>query len=105
MPSFRASSRSGVMRAVGPDAVAAQPAGCRQFEHAREAAIVGQQQQPFRVDVEPADRDQARQVLGQIVEHGRPALRILGRRHQAARLVVEEQARPLARLDRRGRRP
>src|SRR6185312_3651662 len=41
--------------AEGADAVFAQPAGGRQFEHALEAAVVGEQQQAFGVDVEAAD--------------------------------------------------
>ena len=55
-------------------AVAAQPAGRRQFQHAREPAVIGEQQQPFGVDVEPADADQPRQVLRQRAEDGRRGL-------------------------------
>ena len=50
------SSAACVDRAVGAHAVAPQPAGRRQLEHAREPAVVGQQQQALGVDVEPADR-------------------------------------------------
>ena len=46
-------------------AIAPQPAGRRQFQRAGEPAVVGQQQQPFGVEVEPADADQPRQSLGQ----------------------------------------
>ena len=84
-------------RAMRAHAIAAQPAGCRQFEYARERAVVGQEQQAFGVEVEPADADEARQVFGQALEDGRPALRVGMRRHQPARLVVEEQPRALAR--------
>src|SRR3546814_6521974 len=56
-------------------AVAAQPAARRQLQLPLEGAIVGQQQQAFRVDVEPADRLQARQLGGQAVEHRGAALR------------------------------
>ena len=76
-------------------AIAAQPAGRRQFEHPREAAVVGQQQQPFGVDVEPADRDDARQIRGQGVEDGRPAFRVVRRGDEPARLVEQEQPRAL----------
>ena len=50
--------------AIGADAIAAQPAGRWQFENAREAAVVGEQQQAFGVDVEPADADEPRRVAG-----------------------------------------
>ena len=77
-------------------AVAAQPGGRRQFEHARQPAVIGEQQQPLGVEVEPADADQPRQVLRQRAEDGRPPLRVGMRGHQPARLVVEEQPRALA---------
>ena len=77
-------------------AIAPQPTGRRQFEHARQAAVIGEQQQPFRVDVEPADADQPRQILGQRGEDGRPPFRVGIRGHQAARLVIAEQPRALA---------
>ena len=85
--------------AVDAHAVAPEPAGRRQFEHARQAAIIGQQQQAFGVDVEPADRHQPRQVRRQHVEHGLPALRIAIGGHHAGRLVEQEQPRPLDRRD------
>ena len=68
--------------ALGAHAIAPQPAGRRQFEHAREAAVVGQQQQPLGVDVEPADADEARRVrpmLAQIIEDGLPPLGVAAR--------------------------
>ena len=86
--------------AMGAHAVAAQPAGCRQFEHARKAAVIGQQQQAFGVDVEAADRHDARQAFRQVVENGRAAFRIGVGGHQAGRLVVEPQAGALYAADR-----
>src|SRR4051812_34090346 len=83
--------------AMGANAIAPQPAGIGQLERAREPAIVGQQQQPLGIEIEPADRDQPRQALGKIVEHRRPPLGIGMRGHQAARLVIHEQPRALAR--------
>ena len=83
--------------AMGADAIAPQPAGVGQFERARQTTVIGQQQQTFGVEIEPADRDQPRQALGKIVEHRRPPLGIGMRRHQAARLVIHEQPRALAR--------
>ena len=82
-------------------AVAAQPACCRQFQHAREPAVIGEQQQSFGVDVEPADADQPRQVSRQRAENRVAAFRVGMGRHQPARLVVEEQPRALARPQRR----
>ena len=86
--------------AVRAHAIAPQPAGRRQFQRAREPAVIGQQQQAFGVEVEPADADQARQVLRQRAEDGRPALRVGMGGHEAARLVIEEQPRALARRQR-----
>src|SRR5262249_330219 len=85
--------RDAAMRA---HAVAAQPGGRRQLEHARERAVIGEQQQALGVDVEPADADEARQGLGQGAENGRPAARIRVAGQEAARLVVEEEPRALA---------
>ena len=42
--------------AMGADAITPQPAGVRQFERARQPAIIGEQQQAFGVEIEPADR-------------------------------------------------
>src|SRR5690348_3994734 len=78
-------------------AVAAPPAGLRQLQHAGEAAVVGEQQETLGVDVEPADRDKARQMLRQGVEDGRPPLRIGAGGHEAAWRVVEEEPGTLAR--------
>ncbi len=86
--------------AVGAHAVAAQPAGRRQFEHAGETAVIGQQQQAFGIDVEAADGQDARQVVRQVFEDRRAALRVGIGRHQAGRLVVEPEARALDAADR-----
>ncbi len=61
--------------AVRAHAVAAQPAGLRQFQHAGEAAVIGQQQQALGADIEPADADQARQVARAVAPKmvGRPS--------------------------------
>src|SRR6185312_10718801 len=72
-------------------AVAAQPAGRRQFERPRQPAVIGEQQQALGVHVQAADADQAGQVLGQRGKDGRPPVRIGVGGHQAARLVAEEQ--------------
>ena len=87
-------------RAVRAHAVPPQPAGRGQFEDAGERAVIGEQQQPFGIEIEPADADQAGQVAGQMLEHGRPALRVGVRGQKPARLVIEEQPRALARRQR-----
>ncbi len=74
-------------------AVAALDAGRGQFELALQFAVGGEQQQPLGVQVEPADRHQPRQALGQPVVDGRPALGVALGGEQAGRLVVAEQAR------------
>src|SRR6478736_6139681 len=84
-----------------PHAVATQPAGCRQFQYPRKPAIIGEQQQPFGIDVEPADADQPRQTLRQRPENRIASLRIGMSRHQPARLVIEEKPGAFARPQRR----
>ena len=86
--------------AIGPHAVASDPAGGGKLEEARQLAIIGQQQQALGVEIEPADRDQPRQAIGQIIEHRRPSFGIGVGGHQAARLVEHEQPRALARWQR-----
>src|SRR6478672_280167 len=86
--------------AMGTDPIAPQPAGIRQFERARQAAIIGQEKQAFGVEIEPADADQPRQPLRKIVEYRRPSFGVGMGSHQAARLVEQEQARALARRQR-----
>ena len=85
--------------AMGAHAIAAQPARGRQLQHAREPAVIGEQQQALGVDVEPAHGDDARKILGHGVENRRPAFGIAVGRHRAARLVKQEQARALTRAD------
>ena len=81
-------------------AIAPQPAGLRQLEHAREPAVVGQEQEALAIEVEPADADEARQLLRQSAEYGRAALDVGVCGDQPARLMVEKQARALARRQR-----
>ena len=63
-----------------------------------EVAVVGQDDQPFGVVVEPADRIEVALDAGarQQIDHGRPPLRIGARAHHAGRLV-HEQVAPLGR--------
>ncbi|MNI26654.1 hypothetical protein D3C73_803640 [compost metagenome] len=85
---------------MGAHAVASQPAGGRQFERARQTAVIGQKQQAFGVDVEAADGENPRQAFRQVVEHGRATFRIGIGRHQATGLVVEPKTGALDAADR-----
>jgi len=87
-------------RTMRPHAVAPQPAGRGQFQDAGQRAVIGEEQQAFGIEVEPADADEAGQGWRQALEDGRPALRVGVRRHQAARLVIEEEPRAIARRQR-----
>jgi D-alanyl-D-alanine dipeptidase len=80
--------RALVRHAVHPHAIAADPAVRRQLQFPGQRAVVGQQQQPLAVQVEPPDADHTRQARRQLFEHCRAALRIAMRRHQADRLVI-----------------
>src|SRR5215467_8053228 len=82
--------------AMRAHAIAAQPTGRRQLQHTRQPAVVGEQEQSLGVHVEAADADQARQLLRQRRKDRRPALRIHVRRHESARLMIEEEPRALA---------
>lgn len=60
-------------------------------EPVSELAIIGEQQQPRCVHVEPADDDPSTAVRGrQPLEHGRPVLGIAARGHFSHRLVINE---------------
>ena len=77
--------------AMHPHPVAPQPAGRRQFQLARQRAVIGQQQQPFGGEVQPADADHPRQARRQFLEHRRPPFRIFMRGHQPVGLVIAPQ--------------
>ena len=79
--------------------VDARDAVARMGEPRRQVAVVGQQQQPFGVVVEPADRVDVLAHAAQQVEDRRPPLRIRARRDVAARLVQQEIAVVLGDLD------
>ncbi len=85
------------------DAVASDPARRGQFEDPCEPPIIGEQQQPFAINVEPADADDARAfwpILAKIIENRRPALRIACGRDKAARLMKQKEPRAGASGDR-----
>ena len=86
--------------AVRAHAVAPEPAGRGKLQHAREPAVIGEEQQALGVDVEPADRHHARQVRRKRGEDRRPALRVAVGGDEALRLVEEPEPRALARGER-----
>lgn len=49
-------------------AIAPEPSLRGQFQLPREASVIGEEQQAFRVDVQPSDRHHARHVGGQALE-------------------------------------
>src|SRR5512142_1008963 len=59
--------------------ICALPAACRQFEAARQIAIVRQKKQGFLIEIEATDRDHTWQMFGQVDEDGGPAFGILVR--------------------------
>ena len=63
-------------------------------EPVRELAVVREQQHAGRVDVEPADRDDAGGVVDEI-DDGRPPPRIARRRDDTGRLVQQHVREPL----------
>ncbi len=67
---------------------------------AGEIPIVGEQKQPFGVVVEPPNRNQAREPLGQSLENGGPSLRVLVRGDAALGLVIAPKPGRLARSKR-----
>ena len=65
-------------------------------EPVRERAVVREQERAGRVDVEPADRDDAGLVLDELDDR-RPALWVARGRDDARRLVQEHVREPLLR--------
>jgi len=89
-----------VRHALDLGVVLAQHAVSRVRHAQRQLAVVGEQDQPFRVEVEAADGKHAfRDPRPHEVQHGRPALRIARRRDAADRLVQEQVAQRLRGLD------
>ena len=78
-----------------PHAIFARPAGGGQLQHARHRAVIGEEQQAFRIEIEPPDRDHARQILRQRLKDSRPTFGVLVRGDEADRLVIAPQPRGL----------
>ena len=88
--------RGRVGHAVDAHLVAPDPAARRQLERAREPAVIGEEQQPLRIEVEPPDRDDARQLRRQMREDRVATALVAVRRDESGRLVIAPQPRPLA---------
>ena len=88
--------------AMGAHPIAAQPAGRRQFQNPLQTAIIGEQQQPFGVDVEPPDRHYAGQAMGfEMFKDRFAAFGVLFGDHEASRLMIKPDAGALPRSQRR----
>ena len=83
--------------AIHPHAIFAQPAGRGQFQLAFERAIIGQQQQPFGIQIKPPHAHHARHVGGQGIVNCGAALLVAGGSDQARGLVIKPQARRFGR--------
>jgi hypothetical protein len=82
--------------ALRADAVTPDPAGRGQFEDPREPPIIGEEQQPFAINVEAADANDARAgwpMLAKIIENRRPPPRIARGRNEAAGLMKQKEPR------------
>src|SRR5260370_19679933 len=80
-------------RSMNAHAIAPDPAARGKLQRPREAAVVGEEQQPFGGQVQASDRADARQLRRQALEHGRPALLVPMRGPQTPRLVVAPEPR------------
>src|SRR5262249_44489382 len=80
----------------GAHAVAARPAGSGKLKMPRELAIICQKQKPFRIEVEPSHRNQARQAVRKACEDGGPAFGILMGGNKAPRLMIAPKPGRLA---------
>jgi len=83
-----------VRHAAQPRVVFALDLVARVEQARREFPVVGEQQQAFRVVIEAPDGVDVLAHLRQQVEHRRPALGVLPRRHVPARLVEQDVAVP-----------
>ena len=66
----------------------------------REIAVICEEQEPFRVEIEPAHRNQPGQVFRKRFEDRRPSLGVFMRRHPAFRLMIAPEPGRHARRER-----
>ena len=100
MPRRSGSSVAVGRRALGPHPVLAHPAGRGQLQPPLQRAVVGQQQQPLGIEVEPPDADHPRHLRRQMREHRVAALLVALDGDEPDRLVVAPQPRRLGRRQR-----
>ena len=77
-----------VYMALHPYAIFAAPAGAWQFQMPCQPAIIGQQDQPFGIHIQPPHGQHARQLARQRIKDCLPVLFITVCDHQPARLVI-----------------
>ena len=81
------------------DFVAAAPAVGWEFQRAGKPSVVGQQEQPFGIEVEPSDGDDARQAGGKVRKNGVAPFFVFVGGNEPGRLVVEPKAGFVFRFD------
>src|SRR5690625_31728 len=82
--------------AIDADSIASQPCRCGQLQAPLQPAIVGQQKEPFRVQVKAPDRHDPGEVMRKAVIDGRAALWVARSRQEPFRLVEAPEARGLS---------
>jgi hypothetical protein len=91
--------RGGVGDAAHPGAIDLRHLVPRVHQPRRQLAVVGEQQQPFGVVVEAADRVEIPEIRRNHLQDGAAPLRIGARGHHARRLVDQHIAERDGRLD------
>ena len=74
------------------DFVAAAPAVGREFQRAGKPAVVGQQEQPFGIEVEPSDGDDARQAGRKVRKNGVAPFFVFVRGNEPGGFVIQPEA-------------
>ena len=87
----------GIHAALHPHPVFSAPSGAWQLQMPGQPTIIRQQDQPFGIHVQPANRQDARQSVCQRIENGLTVFLVAVRHHQPAWLVIAPQPRRLAR--------
>ena len=91
-----AGERRGVNLSLHAHAVFAAPAGAWQFQMPCQPAVICQQDQPFRIHIQPPDRQDTGQLACQRIKNCLPCLFITVSDHKAARLVIAPEPGCLA---------
>src|SRR5690606_25973781 len=77
--------------AVSTHAIAAKPSGGRQLKDTRQPAIIGQQQKPLGIDIEPPNRQHARHFRRQRLKDRWATFRITICRHEPGWLMIKPE--------------